>query len=172
MDRFLQGQPHLAAGRRPRLRGLPRRVPDRIRAGSEPGDLLLRLGGPLRRRPARQLRLPGLDPLRRYRVSPVLVGRAPSGLRPPRWWASNGRGVSGAPEKSIAGLSYGPACPTEVRLWPLGIEAARNTTACSTGCRSQPADGARFLAVRNPPTRPRDHLRRSQELATVRQCPD
>ncbi|MFZ0530039.1 MAG: alpha-galactosidase [Propionicimonas sp.] len=33
-----------------------------------------------------RLRLPGLDPHRRYRVSPVLVGRAPSGLRPPLWW--------------------------------------------------------------------------------------
>ncbi|MCA0307115.1 MAG: alpha-galactosidase [Actinobacteria bacterium] len=33
-----------------------------------------------------RLRLPGLDPSRRYRVSPVLVGRAPSGIHPPRWW--------------------------------------------------------------------------------------
>lgn len=33
-----------------------------------------------------RLRMPGLDPTRRYRVSPVLVGRVPSGLRPPAWW--------------------------------------------------------------------------------------
>ena len=33
-----------------------------------------------------RLRLPGLDASRRYRVAPVLVGRAPSGLRPPAWW--------------------------------------------------------------------------------------
>ncbi len=33
-----------------------------------------------------RLRLPGLDPSRRYRVSPVLVGRPPFGLHPPRWW--------------------------------------------------------------------------------------
>jgi len=33
-----------------------------------------------------RLRFPGLDPARRYRVAPVLVGRAPSGLRPPLWW--------------------------------------------------------------------------------------
>ncbi len=32
------------------------------------------------------LRMPGLDPARRYRVQPVLVGRVPSGLRPPKWW--------------------------------------------------------------------------------------
>ncbi|MHA6512920.1 alpha-galactosidase [Tessaracoccus sp. Z1128] len=33
-----------------------------------------------------RLRMPGLDPERRYRVSPVLVGRVPSGLRPAMWW--------------------------------------------------------------------------------------
>jgi alpha-galactosidase len=33
-----------------------------------------------------RLRLPGLDQERRYRVAPVLVGRPPSGLRPPAWW--------------------------------------------------------------------------------------
>jgi len=33
-----------------------------------------------------RLRFPGLDPARRYRISPVLVGRMPSGLRPPLWW--------------------------------------------------------------------------------------
>ena len=33
-----------------------------------------------------RLRFPGLDPLRRYRVTPALVGRPPAGLRPPLWW--------------------------------------------------------------------------------------
>ena len=33
-----------------------------------------------------RLRFPGLDPQRRYQVTPILVGRVPSGLRPPRWW--------------------------------------------------------------------------------------
>ncbi len=33
-----------------------------------------------------RLRMPGLDPARRYRVEPVLIGRIPSGLRPPLWW--------------------------------------------------------------------------------------
>ena len=33
-----------------------------------------------------RFRMPGLDPGRNYAVSPVLVGNAPSGLRPPQWW--------------------------------------------------------------------------------------
>jgi alpha-galactosidase len=33
-----------------------------------------------------RLRFPGLDPSRRYRVRPALVGHAPSGIRPPQWW--------------------------------------------------------------------------------------
>ncbi len=36
--------------------------------------------------PAPRLRFRGLDPERAYRVRPVLVGSAPSGLKPPRWW--------------------------------------------------------------------------------------
>jgi alpha-galactosidase len=35
-----------------------------------------------------RLRFPGLDPDRRYRIRPILVGRAPSGLNPPPWWGS------------------------------------------------------------------------------------
>ena len=34
------------------------------------------------------LRLPGLDPARRYRVAPLLVARLPYGLRPPPWWGA------------------------------------------------------------------------------------
>ncbi len=33
-----------------------------------------------------RLRFPGLDPSRRYRVAPALVGRVPSGIHPPKWW--------------------------------------------------------------------------------------
>ena len=33
-----------------------------------------------------RLRLPGLDPNRRYRVAPLLIGSAQGGLRPPPWW--------------------------------------------------------------------------------------
>jgi len=35
-----------------------------------------------------RLRFPGLDPERRYRIRPMLVGRPPSGLNPPRWWGA------------------------------------------------------------------------------------
>jgi alpha-galactosidase len=37
---------------------------------------------------AGRLRLPGLDPHRRYRVRPIVVGRPPSGLSPPPWWGA------------------------------------------------------------------------------------
>ena len=33
-----------------------------------------------------RVRFPGLDPDRRYRVTPALLEHAPSGLRPPAWW--------------------------------------------------------------------------------------
>jgi alpha-galactosidase len=35
-----------------------------------------------------RLRLPGLDPHRRYRVRPIVIGRPPSGLNPPPWWGA------------------------------------------------------------------------------------
>ncbi|HEX6757589.1 MAG TPA: alpha-galactosidase [Propionibacteriaceae bacterium] len=35
-----------------------------------------------------RLRLPGLDPHRRYRVRPIVVGRPPSGLNSPPWWGA------------------------------------------------------------------------------------
>jgi alpha-galactosidase len=35
-----------------------------------------------------RLRLPGLDPHRRYRVRPLVVGRPPSGLKSPPWWGA------------------------------------------------------------------------------------
>jgi alpha-galactosidase len=35
-----------------------------------------------------RLRFPGLDRDRRYRIRPILVGRPPSGLNPPRWWGA------------------------------------------------------------------------------------
>jgi alpha-galactosidase len=35
-----------------------------------------------------RLQLPGLDPNRRYRVCPIVVGHPPSGLNPPPWWGA------------------------------------------------------------------------------------
>jgi alpha-galactosidase len=33
-----------------------------------------------------RLRLPGLDPNRRYRIRPIPLGHPPTGLNPPAWW--------------------------------------------------------------------------------------
>jgi len=35
-----------------------------------------------------RLRFPGLDPNRRYRIRPVVIGSPPSGLNPPPWWGA------------------------------------------------------------------------------------
>ncbi len=35
-----------------------------------------------------RVRLPGLDPLKRYRVEPVTIGPPPSGVRLPAWWVT------------------------------------------------------------------------------------
>jgi alpha-galactosidase len=35
-----------------------------------------------------RVRFPGLDPARRYRVTPTLLQHPPSGLRPPLWWGT------------------------------------------------------------------------------------
>ncbi len=53
-----------------------------------------------------RLRFPGLDPARRYRLAPVLVGRPPSGLQAPRWW-----GVELGQESSGHGGHPEPAWP-------------------------------------------------------------
>ena len=49
-----------------------------------------------------RLRFPGLDPERRYRVTPVLIGEPPTGLLPPRWW-----GVERVVEDELADLAAG-----------------------------------------------------------------
>ena len=36
-----------------------------------------------------RLRFPGLDPDRRYRIRPIMVGSPPSGLNPPPWWGGD-----------------------------------------------------------------------------------
>jgi alpha-galactosidase len=60
-----------------------------------------------------RLRLPGLDPARRYRVVPVPVGQPPSGI-PPRWWGADRSGIvlPGAVLGS-AGLMEAPVRPDQ-----------------------------------------------------------
>jgi hypothetical protein len=50
-----------------------------------------------------RLRFPGLDPDRRYRIRPILVGRAPSGLNPPPWWEPSPRSSSRLPSVGPSG---------------------------------------------------------------------
>jgi alpha-galactosidase len=58
-----------------------------------------------------RLRFPGLDPDRRYRVAPLLVGATPTGLRPPLWW-----GVERDLSHELEDLSQGHG----PRLRPIG----------------------------------------------------
>jgi alpha-galactosidase len=54
-----------------------------------------------------RLRLPGLDPNRRYRVRPIPLGHPPSGLNPPPWWqatTTNQFDPSGEPQTHTWGL--------------------------------------------------------------------
>ena len=45
--------------------------------------------------PGPRLRFRGLDPARRYRLRPTIVGAAPSGLQAPRWWGAREDGFPG-----------------------------------------------------------------------------
>ncbi len=63
-----------------------------------------------------RLPLPGLDPARRYRVSPVLVGQPPSGVLPPPWW---GVELDLSPESADAGA--GPVPPLRLAGAPSGV---------------------------------------------------
>jgi len=62
--------------------------------------------------PPDRLHFRGLDPERRYRLRPVLVGAPPAGLRPPPWW---GPGHRGAIFTGAALDRVGVACP---RVYP------------------------------------------------------
>ncbi len=65
-----------------------------------------------------RLRFPGLDPHRRYRVAPILVGRPPSGLRPPEWWGVDQRGVVlPGSVLSNTGLTDAPVNPDHTILY-------------------------------------------------------
>ncbi len=69
-----------------------------------------------------RVRFPGLDPERRYRVEPVMIGRPPPGLRIPAWW-----GQDADPRATIlpgrvlerVGLMDAPVDPDQVVLYEL-----------------------------------------------------
>jgi alpha-galactosidase len=78
-----------------------------------------------------RVRFPGLDPERRYRVEPVMIGQSPSGLRIPAWWGPDvgGRRTSW-PEGEISitlpgrvldrvGLMDAPVNPDQALLYVL-----------------------------------------------------
>jgi alpha-galactosidase len=50
-----------------------------------------------------RLRFPGLDPERRYRIRPILVGRPASGLNPPAWWGAITREFEPSGERRALG---------------------------------------------------------------------
>jgi alpha-galactosidase len=74
-----------------------------------------------------RLRFPGLDPDRRYRVRPLLVGTPPSGLFPPPWWGVGtavGQGSGdGGPEGAQAWANAGVELPGRI-LTELGLAHA------------------------------------------------
>jgi alpha-galactosidase len=55
--------------------------------------------------PAPRLRFRGLAPERAYRVRPVLVGSAPSGLKPPLWWGEPVSLAAGFPGAVFTGAA-------------------------------------------------------------------
>lgn len=72
-------------------------APDRSRAIYSVASLDTHLTGLLGR-----LRFRGLDPDRRYWLRPLLIGRAPSGIHPPPWWAV-ARDLSRETDELVAG---------------------------------------------------------------------
>jgi alpha-galactosidase len=50
-----------------------------------------------------RLRFPGLDADRRYRIRPIVVGRPPAGLNPPRWWGAEKAEFDPSEERHIIG---------------------------------------------------------------------
>jgi len=61
-----------------------------------------------------RLRFAGLDPQRRYRVTPMMMGYPPLGLRPPLWWGAE-------PEPAAEHTGVGAGSRPRYRV-PDGIE--------------------------------------------------
>lgn len=66
-----------------------------------------------------RLRFEGLDPDRRYRITPVRIGSEPSGLRKPAWWGSSGGDGVVLPGSALAssGLFGAPVNPEHAVLY-------------------------------------------------------
>ena len=100
-----------------------------------------------------RLRFPGLDPNLRYRVTPLMLESAPSGLRPPLWW---GVTIAGKYEARAAGTTItsrvdGTVPEIELPgavLSNLGLPRRRSTrnTRCSTTSRQPPEHETRRSA--------------------------
>ncbi|WP_347350649.1 alpha-galactosidase [Intrasporangium sp.] len=69
--------------------------------------------------PGPRLRFRGLDPQTRYRLRPLVVGAAPSGLQPPRWWGAG----APAPHATESG-GYQPPTLDPAGLAGVGITGA------------------------------------------------
>jgi alpha-galactosidase len=64
-----------------------------------------------------RIRLPGLAPDQRYRISPLMLDFPPSGLRPPPWWK-----VRPVPAEEYASLHGGPPARLLVDRLTAGVE--------------------------------------------------
>lgn len=71
-----------------------------------------------------RLRLLGLDPERRYRVRPAMLGHLPSGLRPPAWW-----GVQSLQSDEYGALAAGD----QPHVVPAGEELGVELTGAALG---------------------------------------
>jgi alpha-galactosidase len=88
-----------------------------------------------------RLRLPGLDPTRHYRVSPVMLDFAPSGLRPPQWW---GVSVPNRFAPDPEGHDGTPAPVTRIRP-PLVASGAALTSVGLTAAQIDPEHAVLYV---------------------------
>ena len=105
MDRAVQEAPRMlltgdgASGRLSRRDHRGRR---RGQRGPEQRDLLPHLMARSEVTLLGRIRLPGLDPQRRYRVTPVMLDFPPSGLVPPLWWGVTQAGRDPYEQRALA----------------------------------------------------------------------